>query len=815
VYGYLDSVGTAADPRTATVRPYVEARQLFELDCVLGAFPLSPDFVVLDGESSCFPMAVHHPDRFACVDAAQEKPWSSEAGERNVWRFSGLKAWGLQNDRGVNVWQWNDPIWQSKRHPGREWPFISLVHSDNYDASDNWNALGYPAFLLDLAAEKRAGHWWWVDIGDAPDGEFMAIPRREAVPALANATCCQTPHENWRDEPRGTLNGYIEWHRPTRPFVRRQVETAIPPDLVDAPQRFEMALRIREEGRPQNGQSVPPCPVRCGRVDVTPRRLQKFEVVTGRKYLWRNVRVASGQVLQAGVIEPDAHGRLTVPEMFVDKDFLGNKLVIEPAAGRPAPRADRTRSVVINYFETAGDRKQFRNMQTEELSYADYAARCTAPEMIKVVRTGREFLPEDFANGRRDGQGYSMWGSAKWDDTFAFPGDGRYRIEIDTAEAYFQNGAWPILEVSVGGNRERVYLDSPDPLTTVRWFDIPEGRHRVAIRSPNNTFHEPFKHGDQSPERDRGFTLRAVRFFHVPEKAGDRRTRSITVDPRAALVGAGMPLRLRGTAWSDEGPSTPVSWSVGPAAAVTAGGIFTAAQPGEYRVAARAGGASDTIAVTVEGDAWIERFDDQWHDGWSLEPQDTDATLSARWWRLDLRPGDTPALAVYEPGLLWSDYTFTADMLADRRHFTPSPTRGVVFRYADRNNHYRFERTHVAGEDGQTAAGCRLVRVAGGTETELARTGTVPPPVVLTEAAWKAYPSHLIAGEGLAEPRTPQGVIERYEVRVLGRSITCTLNRTTVVTAEDAGPRQGTVGVWCAGGGSGVMVDNLELRPLR
>jgi len=836
VYGYMDSVGTAGDPRGATVRPFVETRQLFELDYVLRAFPLDPNFVVLDGESSCFNMAVHHPERFACVDAAQEKPWTSEAGERNAWRFSGLKAWGLKNDRGINVWQWNDPIWQSREFPDREWPFISVVHSDNYDAADNWRAMGYPGFYLDLVAEKRAGHWWWVDIGDAPDGEFMAIPRNQAVPALANATCCQTPLADWHDEPRGTLNGYIEWHRPTRPFEVKGSDSKYslfgkPPSEAgsvsmkseylesDPEPRFEMALRIREEGRVQNGQSVPPCPVRCGRVDVTPRRLQAFKVVKGRKYLWQNLRVATGQLLQAGIIEPDQNGLLTAPGFFVDKDFRGNTLVIEPANGRPVPRVDQDQTVVIDYFETSGDRRQFKNMQTEELTYRDYVARCTAPEMVKVVRPGRVFQPKDFANGRRDGRAYSMWGDVKWDDTFMFPKPGQYRIEVHTTEAYFQNGAWPILTVSIDGAAlPSAYIDTDGPATTVRWAEVPEGRHRLGVRSPNNTFHEPFKHGDQDPRRDRGLTLDRVLVTPLPARpGGGTKPCVVRVEPRSAVVAPGMPLRLSATVLDEWGEPAPgrVAWDVARGASIGADGAFTAAKPGEYKVLATSGDASDRAKITVAGDAWVERFDDQWPDGWRLAVGAEAASLSARWWELLLRPGDGPATAVYEPGTAWTDYRLTADFLLGREHFSPSPTRGVVFRFRDAENHYRFERTTAETDAGAPAEVCRLVRVSGGEEKELARTEEVPPPLVLSGQSWQDYPSNHTPGEGPLKPRTPEAKIERYTVEVRGPSILCKLGPKTIFNLQDPGPPQGTIGAHCAGNGSGVLVDNLGLRPLR
>jgi len=561
-------------------------------------------------------------------------------------------------------------------------------------------------------------------------------------------------------------------------------------------------------------------------VDVTPRRLQAFRVERGKKYLWRNLRVATGQVLQAGVVEPDENGLLTVPGFFVDKDYRGNKLVIEPAAGRSVPRVDQRQTVVIDYFETTGDRRQFANVQTEELSYPDYVARCTDPEMVKVVRAGRVFEPKDFANGRRDGRAYSMWGDVKWDDTFMFPKAGRYRIEVHTTEAYFQNGAWPILTVSIDGEPlpgagdalSGAYIDAEHPVTTVRWAEVPEGRHRLGIRSPNNTFHEPFKHGDQDPRPDRGLTLDRVLVTPLgPRPGGGAKPYVVRVEPRSAVVAPGMALRLSAAVLDEWGEPAAgrATWDVADGASVDAQGTFTATKPGEYEVLATAGDASDRAKITVQRDAWVERFDDQWPDGWRLAVRDEGASLSARWWELHLRPGDGPATAVYTPGSDWTDYRLTADFPMHREHFTPSPTRGVVFRYRDAENHYRFERTTVQTDPGAPAEICRLVKISGGQETELARTEEIPPPLVLSGQSWQDYPSNHTPGEGPFKPRTLEGKIERYTVELRGPSILCKLGTTTIFNLQDAGAPQGTIGVYAAGAGSGVLVDNLEVRPLR
>jgi hypothetical protein len=278
-----------------------------------------------------------------------------------------------------------------------------------------------------------------------------------------------------------------------------------------------------------------------------------------------------------------------------------------------------------------------------------------------------------------------------------------------------------------------------------------------------------------------------------------------------------MPLKLSANVrdqWGEPAAGR-ASWKVAQGATVTSDGVFTASRPGEYTVTATAGDKSDEVTVHVAGSGWIERFDDQWADGWRLTAEDAgDASLTARWWKLHVK-SDRATLAVYEPGVAWKDYSFVADLVVEKQHFTVAPTRGVVFRYQDPHHHYRFERAEVRGEAGQQTTVCRLVKVVDGQESELARSGNVPPPLVLTGQQWDKYPSHYVPGKDYFKPRVEQGTIERYNIEVRGPAIVCKLNDKPCISVQDDGAGQGTVGICCAGGGSGVLFDNLEARPSR
>jgi len=878
VYGYIETINSGSDPRQAVVQPYFENRRLFELDCVLREFPADPNFVWAEGEGSTLNFVLHHPDRFGCAETAQERAWTSPRGAEGKELLIGRREWALKNELGHNVWDWNDPLWLARQFPERAWPFISNCHSDNYDGADNWGAVGFPKLYLELAAEKQGADLWWCDIGDAPSGKFQRVPRNMAYPVFTRATCCQTPLEDWRQEPRGTLNGYLVWHRPTLPFAYakefkknekappapagRTIAYADSPwggtlywsarslDLVDTASQFEMTIRIGDEGLMLNGQSVPPCRVAFGAADVTLRRLQQFKVEKGKQYLWQNVKAATGQLLQAGVIAPDERGVLTVPQFFVDKDVLGNKLVLAPADGKPPPAVDKTQKVAVAYFADPKERKAGKAAPVEEIPYEEYAARCLKPELIPVVKSGRVFRVTDFVNafGSKGGGMYSQWG-AGFDDSFFFAEAGRYRIEVETTKALLQHGAWPILGLSIDNTQvgERL-LDSEEPITRTWWVDLAQGRHLVRFRLVNNVFNEPVdRNGDQSPKLDRGFTVAGVRFVRLGERPADvQDVYSVALRLRRLVTARGLPVSLKADvldAWGNPLPAKP-EWkaSVGrdgisphEGAAITAGGIFTAAQPGTCTVTASAGGKNDSIQALVTPDSWLEDFDGEWSGGWdaALAQDDRDGRAAgtaavrsagvspargaadAAEWQVTRHHGFIGALVqrnaraasshliVREGGTEWEDISVEADCIAGGEGLPSGPAQALAFRCRDPRNFWRFEK-QAAGQE----AVFRLVKTVEGNETVLATVKKAIVPLAVDAQTYPSFQHWTAEGRKRAESLR----VDRFQVELRGESIVAKLNGQELLTAKDDGPRRGTVGLWCQGGAA---FDNIVVRPLR
>jgi len=848
VYGYLENINSGEDPRTATVRPYLENRRVFELRFVLENFPADPNFVWAAGEGSTLNFAVHHADLIACAKLEQERPWKSPRGAPPREVLVGLKEWGLKNELGYNVWDWNDPLWFARKFPEKEWPFMSLCHSDNYDASDNWGAFGHPAFLLGLAATRRMGELWWCDIGDAPSGKFQAVPRNQPYPVFTNVTCAQTPREDWRDEPRGTLNGYIVWHRATRPFLLRVDNArlprgatpppgrpipyrerwggraihwaALPLDLIDQADRLALTLRISDVGLVLNGQDVPPCRSAFGATDVTLRRPQRFRPEKGRRYLWKNFKASTGQLLQAGIAVPDPHGVLTIPGVFVDKDLLGNRLVIEPAAGREPPSIEKNQRVPVAYYRTMNDRRRAQKLITEELNYGEYLRRCRQPELVPTVRPGKVFVIDDFLNARgfRGNALYSMWGGG-FEDAFHFPQGGLYRIEVRTTRSYCQHGAWPILGLFVDSRPvgER-YLDSEAEITRTWWVNLAAGRHTLRFWLMNNVFNEPVpRHGDQDPRPDRGFSLVRVRFVRLgPQPARPAEPHDLAVSPRRVTTCPGLPIRFRLLALDGWGRPTAVApqWQTSPTgASITPDGLFSATKPGSYRVVASVEEKRAEAVATV-AEAWREDFDDEWPDGWRAVELSEAPERQSRWLvsrhhgfigALTQRNLDQKAehLMIWEGGDVWDDIRASVQCLPRQENLPEGPAWGLVFRCQDARNHCRLE----VARQGERVA-CRLVKVVDGRATELASGEWDLARKSFTRAS---YPSFRRWSDRWRNRREPFAA-DVLEVVLRRAKIVAKLNDREIFSVSDSTFEKGTIGLWCRGGAS---FDNLRVEPIR
>jgi hypothetical protein len=149
-------------------------------------------------------------------------------------------------------------------------------------------------------------------------------------PAFSNASCNHDPGngEAAVGDSIGSINGFIDWDT----------------EMVDFSDRWEVMLKTRPI-ETRNGTLLPPDLLT---VDVTPRRLQNFELTPGQTVEWSVKRMSDGLFVQEGSAVVDATGHVTAEGVMVYPGgsrlrikALGPADVAPPQRPRPVLALDR------------------------------------------------------------------------------------------------------------------------------------------------------------------------------------------------------------------------------------------------------------------------------------------------------------------------------------------------------------------------------------------------------------------------------------------------------------------------------------------
>jgi hypothetical protein len=833
-FGYHDRVNTGEDPQKAVVVPYLENRVLASLEKFFYCFPQADrNRVLLKGEGDFFVMGIHHPDVFAAVSIGQFAPWSAKWNER-LWMMVGKREWDLKTDRGISVWNWNDPIWYSRNFPKKVWPFIFSCQSPNYAKADNkthWQNMGYPQFYYELEKDKRGGKWWWCDIGDAPGGKGNLIPLNQAYPAFTNCNFCEKPQMEWRKEPRGTLNGYLTWG-PDYGYLRslrtkKELHEKISKAMVsvDTPGRFEMAVRIGTAGLRLNGQSVPPTNAKFGKTDITLWRLQQFKVESGKTYQWINKKCATGQILQTGSAEPDERGLLTVQGFFVDKDPAGNKLIITPS-GTALPGIDKGKEITVNIPKGRG------KTESKKLSYVEYVKECEDPVLCVLVKPpSATFKVSDFtlagkcnADGSRTFTGKGGFGMGSCATTVKILEKGNYMISI-RGKATKGAVSWPGIVMRVGGrygkNMKPIIIDTVEYADYSWYIPLNEGKLDIKIDS----LHDYYL-GAQLPMKDKGrsFTLADMTIAKI-EDSESNKAKAIQISPRGITLAAGLPVNMKAEVLNGLGkPMTvPVSWESSEGGSINNEGIFKASKQGRYTITGRAKGLTGSVNVEV-ADTMVEDFNEgcgTLRPGWIsantgqhaanwFTPSRGHHMLNSLWAQPPRVHGKTPdvkSLLLWDHGKLWKDYEVQADVIVCPSARTPEPgVRGLVFRAQDKDNHLRLEIDRTA--DG---AGARIIKRQKGEETKIAeaKAPAYAPFDYKTNPmcpGWHSWDE--IQGKKLKSWK-----LDRLRVQVKGDTVRAWVNGQELFSGgvKNADPARGSIGLYAR---TLSCFDNVRVKPL-
>ncbi|WNG23473.1 hypothetical protein F0U62_05095 [Cystobacter fuscus] len=347
-YGYSEDALRGTAPRGA-VPPYTVRRVLALLEWVLRNYPSAdPNRVFVEGDSmggaGALTLGLLDARHFAGVFARHAQP---VARAHRPWRLAQLSSlWGMPEEEvpgpeGLGVWSRLDMTRALRDEPEARSQFLILEHGKD-DPIIHFGSMVSPSTLTGssfyetlqsqhighVAVWHEGGHtepdpWlgerWW-DRGWNPRSDAKSFLRRDvAFPAFSRSSWDGDPgrggngHQPWRKEsgyagdPK--VAGDTGWDGDVAGMFNRALRWDAS-RLVDTPQRFVMPLRA------VLGPGVTTTP----QVDVTPRRVQRFQCLPGERIRW-SFGHAHGTVFAA----PD--GGVTVPRLSLRGDWT--PLVLE------------------------------------------------------------------------------------------------------------------------------------------------------------------------------------------------------------------------------------------------------------------------------------------------------------------------------------------------------------------------------------------------------------------------------------------------------------------------------------------------------
>lgn len=241
----------------------------------------------------------------------------------------------LQKYNGTGAWDWQDlaDSAAATNLQSRLWDEMAplgVVHGSN-DHVVLWSTQGQPFYTAFNTGRRPWGgsitshdHQWeyfrglppsladlgWTSI--APYRPFwnLKVIRDETVPGLSNLS------GNSSIPPGGSGNIYnqtIKWSSSWDPWDG-------PP--IDRTDQWQISLCSVASGSKDCGTGEDQT------VDVTPRRVQHFQIVPGQVYRWENRRATNTNLIASGTVTADSNGMITITGFKVTAK--GNQLVIKP-----------------------------------------------------------------------------------------------------------------------------------------------------------------------------------------------------------------------------------------------------------------------------------------------------------------------------------------------------------------------------------------------------------------------------------------------------------------------------------------------------
>ena len=293
--------------RKGVVRPYSTRRMLSFLAWMTTQWDIDLKRTHVAGSSmggSGSPMfAIRYPDHVAWAVGwvGVHNPARTPQFKGSYARVYGPPEWGIKFEDGTPVWSHYNDAWYLRKHTEAETGFITFSNGKND------GAIGWPQAIEFLRAlqETRRPHLFVWGLGGHGQRARMPVTLAERVlpidirtdqslPAFTRCSLDGKPGSGPLDDgdPEGMVNAWLYW------------ETQ---DLIDEPDRWAMTVGL-----------IAKAPADVCRVDVTPRRRQRFLTKPGAKIKWATSHTASAPG-RSGELTADRWGLLTLGQIEVRK----------------------------------------------------------------------------------------------------------------------------------------------------------------------------------------------------------------------------------------------------------------------------------------------------------------------------------------------------------------------------------------------------------------------------------------------------------------------------------------------------------------
>jgi len=297
-------------------------------------FSIDTNRIYLSGQSmgggGTMSIGFHNPGLFAALNPVIGRVhYSLNNYSQNFWTSWdvqwGPMALGAKARNGMPVYKWMDIGYLAQSNPSLDYP--PLI--DQHGSKDGLHPMYIHTYVYQTFAKTRHAIWGeWMNIdhqtatylNNLPGGTFR-FKKNELYPALTNASkddrfghldsaqlISNTPVISI--DSAGIMNNYIDW---TSSLHKMGLAND---GLIDCADSIVITLKSSRAGTT---------------VDITPRRIQSFKVVSGNTCKWKNRAVSGGALVDSGSITVDANGLITVPAFAISA--TGSRLTITKGAG--------------------------------------------------------------------------------------------------------------------------------------------------------------------------------------------------------------------------------------------------------------------------------------------------------------------------------------------------------------------------------------------------------------------------------------------------------------------------------------------------